>query len=244
MTELFTISSELGQQAGAARVDTFDDLPIVLERFGLQRTRPTLTLVGGADKMAPQDALHLQEFFITVARSIMEIDGAIVDGGTNSGIMKLIDQAYADLNASFPLVGVAPFLKVNLPHVCHLKSVSSTPAPHHTHFIFVPGDQWGAESPWLTEVTTHLAGSLRSLTLVVNGGEVTWKDMLASIEVQRLTLVLAGSGRAADQVAAALQGVSEDDRANQIVASGLVKLIHLETGLSELAQQIKEFLVG
>lgn len=244
MTELFTIPLVEGHRAIAARIQDPLDLPSTLERFGLQRPRPTLALVGGASNMTSQDYELLRGLFTTViAETVADTNAAIVDGGTNAGIMRLIGQARTELNANFPLIGVAPFRKMQLPHLCHLPPASATPAPNHTHFILVPGEEWGDESVWLAKVTTLLSGSCPSATLVINGGNVTWQDVVESVAAQRLTLVLAGSGRTADQLAAALHNQSQDKRANQIVATGLVKLVHLEVGLPKLAQQLQQLLM-
>jgi hypothetical protein len=73
---------------------------------------------------------------------------------------------------------------------------------HHTHFLFVPGEKWGDESPWLSMVATALAGSAPSATLLVNGGDVSRRDVALSLQARRPVVVVAGTGRLADELAA------------------------------------------
>jgi hypothetical protein len=243
MTELFKIPLTDGSEAIAAHVQAMADLPLVMAQIGLQPSQPTIALVGGANQMTTCDDDRLKQFFTTViGQTAVKMGAAIVDGGTNAGIMQLIGQVHGALNANFSLVGVAPFAKMSLPHLCYLPPASALPAPHHTHFILVPGDQWGDESAWLAKVTTLLSGHSPSVTIVVNGGDVTWNDVIESVAAQRLTLVLAGSGRTADRLAMAVQGESDDATANRLVATGLLKLIRLESDLSQLAQELVKIL--
>jgi hypothetical protein len=78
--------------------------------------------------------------------------------------------------------------------------------PYHTQVILVPGDTWGDESPWLSRVAAAIASGWPSVTLVVNGGEITYGDIEHSLEAGRPVIVLAGTGRTADAIAAAAHG--------------------------------------
>ena len=49
--------------------------------------------------------------------------------------------------------------------------------PHHTYFVIVPGDDWGAESPWIARTATVLAGAAPSITGLVNGGQIAYADV-------------------------------------------------------------------
>ena len=53
--------------------------------------------------------------------------------------------------------------------------------PHHTHVLLVPGASWGDESPWLTRVADALADGTGWLTVVINGGDITYADAAASL---------------------------------------------------------------
>jgi hypothetical protein len=73
--------------------------------------------------------------------------------------------------------------------------------PHHTHFLLVPGDRWGDESPWIARVATLLAGEAPSVTVLAHGGEISRQDVAHSLAAGRPVLVIAGTGRLADELA-------------------------------------------
>lgn len=100
--------------------------------------------------------------------------------------------------------------------------------PHHTHFVLVPGSQWGDESAWIAQIPTVLSGGLPSVTVLINGGEITWKDAQESVKAKHPIVAIAGSGRTADILVAALNGTVEDDRAPAVVDSGLLQAVDLD----------------
>jgi SLOG in TRPM, prokaryote len=91
--------------------------------------------------------------------------------------------------------------------------------------VIVPGDQWGAESPWIAQTATILADSAPSITVLINGGEVAYADVERSVQAGRSVVAVAGSGRTADQFAAALAGESADQRAAALIPSGLIRTV-------------------
>ena len=78
--------------------------------------------------------------------------------------------------------------------------------PHHSHFLLVPGERWGDESPWLTAAAERLAGGRGTLMLVAGGGEVTRWDVLHQLRQRGRILALAGSGGTADALVAWCRG--------------------------------------
>jgi hypothetical protein len=72
--------------------------------------------------------------------------------------------------------------------------------PNYSHFILVPGDQFGDESPWIVEAATILSEGHRSVTILVNGGEVSRKDIELSLEKERPVIALSRTGRLADEL--------------------------------------------
>ncbi|SDZ19442.1 hypothetical protein SAMN05660209_04989 [Geodermatophilus africanus] len=216
-----------GPGASLGRVDAVAGLPTTLDRLGILRGRPVLALVGGA---AGMDGIHLQlvdEVFRSAVIPVVDgCGGAVVDGGTDAGIMRLIGQVRSASGASFPLVGVAAEGTVAAASGAQPKGGDTAELePHHTHVILVPGDSWGDESPWLAAVVSAIAGGKPSATLVVNGGEITYADVERSLAGGRPVLVLAGTGRTADAVAAAAAGKTADPRAVRLAASPLTRII-------------------
>jgi SLOG in TRPM, prokaryote len=154
--------------------------------------------------------------------------------------MRLMGQARAEIHANFPLVGVSPTDLVDLPGQTSILEDSAPLEPNHTHFLLVPGNRWGDESHWLAQVASAIASDAPSITVLINGGEVTWQDAEKNLEAGRTLVVIAGSGRTADVLAEAIHGNYVNDRAEKIVQSGLVRSLHLTDGSEALAQIIEE----
>lgn len=243
MNKPFRLTFANGQTAEAVRVQDPVILRDDLERIGLQPSRPILVVVGGASQMSETDFHRLQQLFVEVLAPIAEKLGAyVVDGGTDAGVMQLMGQARTHIAATFPLIGVAPDGKVTLPN-CQDAPDDATPLePHHTHFVLIPGSKWGEESPWIVRVASVLAAENPSLTVLLNGGEVTYLDARYSVVVGRLVIVVAGSGRMADQLAAAVRGEAADERVQELAKSGLVKEVNLHEGFEALATVIETML--
>ncbi|GAA4539360.1 hypothetical protein GCM10023161_18880 [Mycobacterium paraffinicum] len=110
---------------------------------------------------------------------------------------------------------------------------------NHTHFVIVPGEKWGAEAPWIARTATCLAGTAPSITLLANGGKITYSDLQRSVEAGRPVIVIAGSGRTADVLVRALVGAPAEERATALVESGLIQAVSMDD-LSLLS----EFLVA
>lgn len=212
-----------------ARVDKRDQLPTALRALALRSGRPVLVSVGGASGMAPEQldavAVVVREH---VVPALDQWEAAVVDGGTDVGVMRIMGQAHDAADARFPLIGVAAAGTVAIPDEAELTTGGAELEPHHTHVLLVPGNTWGDESPWISEVATVVAGQHPSVTLVTNGGEITYEDVSHSLEANRPVLVLAGTGRTADAIAAAAAGAGDDRRAMQVAASPLVRIVRLE----------------
>jgi hypothetical protein len=149
-----------------------------------------------------------------------------VDGGTESGIMAVLGSAREACGLDVPLVGVAAEGTVAPPGI----GGPAAPAlePRHPYAVLVPGDEWGDETPWLGHVADAIAEQLPSVTVVVNGGDVTYADAAASLARGRPVIVLAGTGRGADAIAAARSGEPADPRAVEIAAPALTRIVHLD----------------
>jgi hypothetical protein len=204
-------------------------LPAALSRLGLRRPQPVLVLVGGAERLSEADMAGLRSLFAEVLAPMAETLGAaVVDGGTDAGVMQLMGRAYHKTNSTFPLVGVSASGTIALPSGSSTsRRDTATLESHHTRFVLVPGSEWGDESPWLARVASVLAEEAPSVTVVVNGGETTWEDVARSVEAGRPVVAIAGSGRTADVLAAALRGEEADKRAQSLSESGLIDAVEL-----------------
>jgi hypothetical protein len=201
----FTIRFASDHNALAAEPSVMAELPAALNALGLAAPRPVLVLVGGAAGLDAGAAKALERLFREVVAPLIEALGAaVVDGGTDAGVMALMGRARAAGHAAFPLVGVAPLVKVGLPG--QPDGADRTPLePNHSQFLLVPGEDWGAESPWIAAAAAVLAGARGRVTLVAGGGRVTGLDVEASLAAGTPTLVLTGSGGTANTLALALR---------------------------------------
>ena len=129
----------------------------------------------------------------------------IVCGGTDMGVMAEIGQIRQQNHYKFPLVGIAPEELVAWPG-----GPRSTKflwwgkqrwqlEPHYSHFILVPGSQFGDESAWIVDTATILSKGRKAVTILVNGGEVSRKDIDLSLEQGRPVIALSHTGRLADE---------------------------------------------
>ncbi|MEO0644713.1 MAG: hypothetical protein AAFZ17_00945 [Cyanobacteria bacterium J06650_10] len=230
-------------------VHSKSDLPVLLADFDLNQAQPTLVLVGGASNLSEATYQQLEAFFAQVLVPLAErLNLYVVDGGTDVGIMRLMGQARARSQATFPLIGVAPHDLLDIPGS---RSSAADAAPieiHHTHCFTIPGNQWGDESLWIASIASHLSQNKPSVAVLINGGNVTWKDAAANVEANRSIVVVKGSGRAADSLAMAIEQskqstaslsqtplnqtppliqTSTDERAIPLVRSGLLQILDL-----------------
>jgi hypothetical protein len=233
----FPASGEDVAVIASVQVDREDELGAAVRSLGIGRATPALVLIGGADDMDDADADELRSVFEDVLVPVAEAARAVVlDGGTDTGVMRLIGRARTNRKATFALVGVA---------VAELVSLDGEPAaaglePHHTHFVLVPGSAWGDESRWIARLGSAITGDSPSVTVLLNGGEIAFEDVAQSIEAGRPVVVLEGSGRAADVLAAALHGGEADPRSAELVRSGLVRSAHIDdrSALKHLVERL------
>jgi hypothetical protein len=230
-----------GAVAAAVEVTDTEDLPSAMDILGLQPPRPTVVIVGGAGGLDEADIDRLRPIFVTGIVPVLEhYRAAAVDGGTLAGVMRLCGEARASLRASFPLIGVAAAGTVELPGR-PVPPDGAALEPHHSHFLIVPGDEWGAEAPWISDTATVLAGSSPSVTVLVNGGEVAYDDVERSVQAGRRVVVAAGSGRTADALAGALDGADFGERARALADLGLMISVPVDQP-SALARVLGEIL--
>jgi hypothetical protein len=190
-----------GAVAVAVEVTDVADLPSAVGTLGLRPPQPTVVVVGGAGGLDEADIDRLRPIFASGIVPVLERhQGAVVDGGTLAGVMRLCGETRASLGASFPLVGVVAAGTVQLPGRPAPPDGAAL-EPHHSHFLIVPGDEWGAEAPWISDTATILACSSPSVTVLVNGGQIAYDDVARSVQAGRRVVVVAGSGRTADAIA-------------------------------------------
>ena len=215
-----------GHAARVARPRRFADVGAAVGELGLEGGLRVLVVVGGASGLDERGKERLRILFSQVIVPVARAwNAVVVDGGTDSGVMQLLGQASRAEGASFPLVGVAVEKKVMLPGDASESGGRRALERHHTHFVLVPGSSWGDESPWLARVATEIAAGVPSATVLINGGEIAFQDVANSVAAGRPVLVIKGTGRAADRIAAALDGDRADTQAAHLADSSLVTAV-------------------
>lgn len=180
----------------------------------LSDSYPVIVLIGGG--IDEQQAAATRQAVRTISRVADEAKALIVCGGTDMGVMAEIGQIRWKGGYTFPLVGITPE---------ELVTWTDGPRstiflwwgkqrwqlePHYTHFILVPGGQFGDESPWIVNAATLLSRDHRSVTVLINGGEFSRKDIDLSLEIGRPVIALSRTGRLADEL-------SQDPERNQLI---------------------------
>jgi hypothetical protein len=213
-----------GRTAVAIGVERADDVAAALSALRLVAPRPALVVVGGAAGLDDGELAGLAPLADGLVRAAAGAGAAIVDGGTDAGVMRVVGRAHAEAGAGVPLVGVVVRALAGLPGEPVVPPMAAL-EPRHTHFVLVPGSSWGEEAPWIARIAGSVAGDHPSVAVLVNGGEIAWTDVAQSLAAGRRVLAVAGTGGTADALAAAAAGKPADQRAAALVRTGLVEAV-------------------
>jgi hypothetical protein len=176
-----------------------------VSELGLKDPYPVMVLIGsGIDE---QQAAVTQRAVQAISKVAEDIGAVGICGGTDTGIMAEIGRIRSRNGYKFPLVGIAPEELVTWPGGPHSGKFlgwgekRSQLEPHYSHFILVPGSQFGDESPWIVDAATLLSKDHTSVTILIGGEEVSRKDIELSLEMGRPVIALSRTGHLADELA-------------------------------------------
>jgi hypothetical protein len=181
-------------KVGAINISENNEIPGALNELGIPHPKTVIVLVGGASGIGLLDKLPMRKAISIVAKLAEETQSIVLDGGTQAGIMKELGQQRINNRFSFPLIGVV-FDKLIMK-----EDPSSILDPNHTHFFLIPGDDWGDESAWISKIATSIAGDKKSITILVNGGNISRTDVEYSLLENRPVFIMRGTGRLADEI--------------------------------------------
>jgi hypothetical protein len=226
--------------------------PQALATLQLNHFNPTLVVIGGAGLMDDASLRRLKTIFSDVLAPLAsEMSLTVLDGGTDSGVIQMMGQARDATGGQFPLIGVVPQGKAQLPSPHQFKDDGSSRhalEPHHTRFFLIPGNDWGSESRWLADFAALISSGQKSLTVLINGGKIALTDLQANLATNRPAVVIAGSGRLADTIAAVMAGQPPADVNPEIIKlvetyqpQGKLVSLDLATPLPEIYQCLKQY---
>jgi len=206
--------------------------------LGLKGRYPVIVLIGG--EIDKQQADVTGRAIETICKVAEDMSAVVICGGTDMGIMAEIGQVRSRKGYEFPLVGITPEELVTWPggpagtKFLWLGKQRWQLESHYSHFILVPGSQFGDESPWIVDAATMLSKGHRSVTILINGGEVSRKDIELSLENGRPVIALSRTGRLADNLARQ----PERDKLITIVPANaeqrIIEAIHAALSMTEM----------
>ena len=170
------------------------DIPEALKQLGIPHPKSVIVLVGGASGIGWLDKFPMRKAIGIIAKLAEETQSVVLDGGTQAGIMKEIGYQRNRNKFSFPLIGVV------FDSLIIKEEPKSILDPNHTHFFLIPGDDWGDESAWISKIATSIAGNNKSITILVNGGNISRTDVEYSLLENRPVFIMRGTGRLADEI--------------------------------------------
>ena len=239
------------EQVHLSGVDT--DVP--LARLGLRRSAPVLVVSGTTADLEPKLAERLLPMLAGAVAVAAEHEVAIVTGGTDAGVFHLLDLALTSA-ASRPrvVVGVAPDgLITSDEHTEESDAAEGRVpvAPQLSVLVRVPGDCWGDETAALSAVVGRISGHSPAVALLVGGGDVSRRELVEHLASGRPVVVVAGTGRLADEVAEGRAGAASDggpgapstgDDLGALLANGVVHVVSLQDGPERLRRVLASIL--
>jgi hypothetical protein len=178
----------------AVNISDNSEIPEALNQLGIPHPKPVIVLVGGAGGIGWLDKFPMRKAIGIITKLAEETQSVVLDGGTQAGIMQEIGKQRKKGKFSFPLVGVV------FDSLIMKEDPKSILDPNHTHFFLIPGDDWGDESAWISKIATSIAGDNKSITILVNGGNISRTDVEYSLLENRPVFIMRGTGRLADEI--------------------------------------------
>jgi len=196
--------------------DSLSELKDAVQLLGFTNEQAVIVIVGGAGGMDAEAIGRVQAFFENhLIPFVQKKNAVIIDGGTDSGVMASIGRARKLTGSHFPLVGVL---------ARDVDGIGTMLEPHHTHFIFCPGNRWGDEVEWIAASASAISKPQPSIAILINGGQIAWEDARLNVQYGRQVLIAEGTGRTADVIATTSTGKLFDRQALSLLRTGRVSV--------------------
>lgn len=202
--------------------DNFDDSDNSFFSF---RPEVLISVTGGAQDFYMHSSKLEQVFNRGMLRAAKNTKAWIIDGGLDAGVMQYVGKAVREGSvADVPCIGIATHKMVLLNEMLsesldagrdrpaeYVANQPNTPNkcalnPNHTHFILVntPSIGWGQEILFRSELEKYIRDKFHIplVQIVVNGGPGTLETVGEAAKNNFAIVVVQGSGRACDAIAA------------------------------------------
>jgi predicted Rossmann-fold nucleotide-binding protein len=168
----------------------------------LKGNHPVIVFTGGAidEHLAEVTGRAIQ----TISKIAEDLHAVVICGATDMGVMAAIGKTRSRNQYKFPLIGIAPEELVtwkdgpDSTNFLWWGTSRQQLEPHCSHFLLVPGTKFGDESEWIADTTALVSKGHRSVTILINGDEVSRKNIELSLEQGRPVIALSRTGRLAD----------------------------------------------
>ncbi len=216
----------------------------ILKLLGVRPGAPVIVFMGGAAQTNSEDGVRIARAISEgVARVAVELKASVVDGGTDSGTMGMLNSALREQNHTGFYIGVAPDQLTHLPDAPpngHLEALGDA----HTHFVLVEGAHWGDELIPMYALVNALAAGQPSLGVLVNGGIGAENELGKNVHDDRKVMVLEGSGRLADRISHQLRfpETSGDVHIEKMSRDGDFTIFDLDLDPEQLAEEMRAYL--
>lgn len=242
----FTIEFPNGETPLAVRAANGISPEAAIDALKLVQPVPTIFISGGAGLM-DRESMRITRSTVEdgLARFLDEQRVSLIDGGTTSGVMGLMGLARHQRGYTFPLIGVVPEAVVYYPGHDNPNKIADLDA-YHSHFVLTGGAEFGTESEMIINLAHALSGegACKTLGVIINGGEIVRKEAhRVTTQSPRIPLlVLEGSGRFADELAAAYRaGKSDDPIIRDVLVAGTLHVVPVSEGADYLRAWLTRF---
>jgi hypothetical protein len=219
-----------GASRTALMVDPTTPPGRVRRQLGLRPGKGLVVVNGGTADLSDAEIRYLKPVLDGVIGVVAEDGLTLLTGATDAGLFRVL----GDVSESHPgrgrMIGVAPSKLVLM------NGDQAAPdderarlEPHHTDFVLVDTARWGGETGVMLGLAREVARHEPSVAVLASGGDISRVELLGHVRDDRPIIVLAGSGRLADDVADAQKahGSDSDPTLNEIVHRGRLTVVDI-----------------
>jgi hypothetical protein len=227
-----------GRQAPSVRAVEDVDPAEVVAALNLPPPARLLLISGGAGQMSDEIAARLVNLFAEVGKLVRDHGITIIDGGTDAGVMKLMGQALRQAGATVTHIGVLPAQAQVDNNGTQAEDILD---PNHSCFVLVESSTWGPEVDVMYRLADYMSANIPSVALLINGGDISLKEIEKNVEQGREIVVIVGSGRLADEIADTVlhDKPATRERVMEVIRKGKFIFFDLSAPPERLAEILK-----